>query len=194
LETGAHLGDGHARFEARVDGELGFFEIARDEQIGREAETDQGAMIFGQDADDGTRTAIEINDAADEGRIAVEVFAPETVMEDDHLVAIRWDKAASQQYGDAEGGEVVFRGIHTECPAGFAAIVEVDEGLFVLSGDLLEEAGVAEEIDDVDRGMAVTSYSDGDQRRGIPDRRFAEEEFGSEREDGSIDADAETEG
>ena len=189
-QTGSRPTDGHARLQARVQGQDGIVQVTRDEHIGRVAEADQGAIVRRQNPDDHVGPPVQTNRAAHHRRIAVQTGAPEMVAQHRHFIGILGQDAAAIGHRNAEGGKVVLGERHREDLACLRAVVPVDVSLLVLAHHVLKQAAGAYELDDFLLGVAVAAHSDGHHRAGVGDGRLAEQELHGHGEDAGVDTDA----
>ena len=94
--------------------------------------------MLGKNSDNGADPAIQIDGPADNGSIAIKIFAPETIVENGHLIGIGRKNAAPIQHRNAQHGEVILSAVDREDAMRFHAVVEVGEGLFVLANHILK--------------------------------------------------------
>ena len=120
-------------------------------------------MVLGKDADDGVGAAVEVERAAYDGGIGIEVSPPEVVPQDDDLLRIQGRIAAAVGDGQSESREVIEGSLYGEDLAGLGAVVPIDESLFVGAGDIEEDSAVAQGFNVFGFDVAVAAQSDGDQ-------------------------------
>lgn len=169
------LTEGHAGSETRVHAEHEIVQVAGQVHIRGEAKTEQRSMPFGQDAEHRVSATVEVDGAADDRRIATEVFLPEVVVENDNLVRIVRRPASSVGHGRAKSGEVVLRGNDTEEMPGFGPIVPVDAGFCVFSRHVLKHSALTDEVEHVGLRPRVVADLHIHYRSGIRDGGLAEQ-------------------
>src|SRR5690349_11856906 len=166
LQTGASGGGGDAFRHASV--ELHVFVVAgdRDVDIGGEGETDNRAMIRGNNAGDGIDAAVEDHATAENRGVGGEGATPDTFGEH-HGVAFMRRNSATEEQWDTEGGEVVVgndAGVET---AGPVAIAPVDFTLDINAGDAVEDVRIVEEFVIGEQGRAIAAFPDSDEGFGV---------------------------
>ncbi len=154
-------------------------------------------------ADDGDAAAVELNGAADDGRIAGEAALPETVAQDrDRVVSLRTfivGERAPDQRRDAERREEVGRDVHADDFFRRARSGQVD-AVVVERRDPLECRRALAPADEVRRREHVgaarpprVGFPHHDQASGIAERQRLEQHRVDDREDRRVRADAQRE-